>query len=334
MNAVSVEIKREIDKAKSIILHCHPSPDPDSVGSVLAMKFGLEQLGKKVTAIQGDSEIPNAFMHFPGAGDIVKKNFGQIDLRDFDLFIILDASSPEMISQIKIPTFPLSIRTIVIDHHATNKSYADINLIDISSPATALILFQLFRAWKINITPEIATNLFVGIYTDTGGFRYSPTDYADYRVLQSASELAKIAPDFTKTIFIMENSNKKESVYFQALALNSIKTFHNENLVISFVSNKELKNKNINDDSIAVHSISNILKSVVGWNIAVSMIEREPNIVKISCRTRDSQKYDVSKLASALGGGGHKVAAGATLLMPLDSAVKKVVETVKIIYNL
>jgi phosphoesterase RecJ-like protein len=72
----------------------------------------------------------------------------------------------------------------------------------------------------------------------------------------------------------------------------------------------------------------------MGWNIGISLIELEPNIVKISFRTRDSDIFDVSRLAVALGGGGHKAAAGATLKMSCDEAVKKVVETAKIIYNL
>src|SRR3954463_13074656 len=96
-------ILAEIEKASSILLHCHPSPDPDSVGSALAMKFALEQLGKKVTVIRGDSEIPQAFMHFPGAGDIQSKSFGEVDLKNFDLFIIQDSGSPEMISRLNLP---------------------------------------------------------------------------------------------------------------------------------------------------------------------------------------------------------------------------------------
>jgi nanoRNase/pAp phosphatase (c-di-AMP/oligoRNAs hydrolase) len=75
-----------INNSKSILLHCHPSPDPDSVGSVLAMKFVLESLNKKVTVIKGDSDIPEAFSHFPGFSDIVQKNYFEINKQDFDLF--------------------------------------------------------------------------------------------------------------------------------------------------------------------------------------------------------------------------------------------------------
>ena len=67
------EILDVIKKSESILLHCHPSPDPDSVGSALAMKFALQSLGKKVTIIAGDSPVPSAFSHFPGFAEIIPK---------------------------------------------------------------------------------------------------------------------------------------------------------------------------------------------------------------------------------------------------------------------
>ncbi len=327
----SKQILEEIKKANRILLHCHPMPDPDSVCSALAMKFALESLGKQVTVIKGDSDIPEAFMHFPGAHDIVKKNFHEINQDDFDSFIVLDSASTVMISMKNTPVFPLSIKTISIDHHPTHTRFADINLVDDSSPATAFILFNLLKELKIKINHDIAVNLLIGMYTDTGGFKYT---LCDYRILESAGELARIAPDYTKAIFIMENSENKDSLYFQGLALNSIKTYCNDNLVISSVSYESLKEKNININLISSHTVANLLKSVIGWNIGISMVEIESNRVKISCRTRDSDKYNVSILAKTFDGGGHKSASGATLNMPLEQAVSKVVETAKVLYNL
>jgi len=324
-------ILAEIKKANNILLHCHPLPDPDSTGSALAMKFALEQLGKKATVIKGDSEIPKGFMHFPGIESIVSKSFSEVDLSLFDLFISLDSGSVNMISQVNPPIKPLQIETIVIDHHATNELYGSINLVDTTSPAVSFILFQLLKIWSIELTRDIATNLFMGIYTDTGGFRYPPTDY---RVLGAASELARISPDFTETIFKMENSQSKESIYYQALALSSVETFLNDNVAISIVSNKDLVEKKIPDECIRGISISNILKSVIGWNVGVSMIERIPGEIKVSFRTRDSLRFDVSKLAGLLGGGGHRAAAATVLRMSIDEAKKLVVSKAKELYNL
>lgn len=327
----STLILSEIQKADRILLHCHPLPDPDSLCSALAMKSGLEQLGKKTTVIRGDSEIPKGFEHFPGVSGVVNKSFSEVELNDFDLFISLDSGSKNMISQDNPPVFPLPIRVVVIDHHATNANYGDINLVDVSSPSTAFVIFQLFKLWDIKIDHDIALNLFMGIYTDTGGFKYPPTDH---RVIMAVGELAQIAPDFTNAIFTMENSQSKETIYFQALALSSIETFFDDTVAISTVSNSDMIRKGIPDECIRGISISNILKSVEGWNIGVSMIERKPHDIKVSFRTRDRDKYDVSKIAEAIGGGGHKAAAAAVMNMSLDDAKKLVVDKIKEIYNL
>jgi len=325
-------ILAEIKKARSILLHCHPSPDPDSVGSALAMKFALEQLGKKATVIRGDSEIPQAFMHFPGAGEIVKKNFGEVDLKEFDLFLIQDTASPEMVSRKFLPTFPLAIKTIVIDHHATNASYADINLVDLSSPATAFIIFQLFKEWGIEITPDIAADLFIGIYSDTGGLKYHPTDH---RVFMAMADLVKVFPDFGKMVFTIENSETKDNLYFQAMALGSIELSCGDNLAMTVVSNADLLKKGINKESARGDVIANMLKSVIGWNIGVSIVEIEPDKIKMNFRTRDADKFDVSKLAAAVGGGGHRAAAAAVVSgISLSDAKALVVAKAKELYNL
>ncbi|OHA16433.1 MAG: hypothetical protein A3C79_02310 [Candidatus Taylorbacteria bacterium RIFCSPHIGHO2_02_FULL_45_28] len=324
-------ILAEIKKATSVLLHCHPLPDPDSTGSAMAMKFALEQMGKKATVIQGDSAIPRAFQHFPGVLGIVKKKFSEVDLKDFDLFISIDSGSLNMISQEHPPNLPMPIETIVIDHHATNDQYGDINLVDVSAPAAAFILFQLFDMWDVSITYDMAVNLFMGIYTDTGGFKYAPTDY---RVIGAAAELARLAPNFTEVIFSMENSRTKEALYFQAMALSSIETFLEDNIAIATVSYRNLVDKKIPEECIRGISISDILKSVVGWNVGISLIERQPHEIKVSLRTRDKDIFDVSRLAAVLGGGGHRAAAAAVLKMSMTDAKKLVVEKAKELYNL
>lgn len=325
-------ILAEIQKAQSILLHCHPSPDPDSVGSVLATKFALEQIGKKVTIIKGDSAIPNAFMHFPGVKDIIQKNLFEIDLKTFDLFLILDSGSPEQISRLGPISSPWPLYTIVIDHHSSNKGYADINLIEFDYPATAQILFDLFSLWNIKITHDIAVNLFMGIYTDTGGFKYPRTKPKTFVI---ASELVRYAPDFVEIISNMENSGTPGDIAFKALALSSIETFFEDKFAISIVSQEALTKKSLILKDIQAHSISPTLRTVAQWMITGVMVESEPNKIKLSFRSKDSEKYDVSKLALALGGGGHKAAAGSTLNnMSIEEAKKLVVSKVKELYNL
>lgn len=295
------------------------------------MKFALESLGKKATVIKGDSEIPKGFMHFPGANEIVQKNFGEVNLKEFDLFISLDSASPQMISRFHIPHFPLAIPTIVIDHHRTNPSYGSLNLVEPTYPALAQILFDLFHEWDITITPSIAQNLLIGIYGDTGGFKYEGTTA---RTLTIASKLIEIAPHFSKLISQMECSDTPATLAYKALAFSSIETFFNSSLALSVIASKSLKEKNIPIIDVGPSEISSEMRTVEIWKVCGTLVEVEPNKIRLSFRSNNADQYDVSKLAVAIGGGGHRAASGAVLEMPLADAVKLVVQKAKELYNL
>ncbi len=324
-------ILAEIKKAKSILLHCHPSPDPDSVCSVLAMKFALESLGKKVTAIRGDSEIPQAFMHFPGMAAIVPKNFFEVNLADFELFLSLDSGATQMISRIQPVVMPLSIPTIVIDHHESNSGYGDLNLIEKTTISTSQILFELFKEWGIALTPDIAHNLLMGIYTDSGGFKYK---LVSPRTFAIAAELAPFATGFSAMISRMDNSETPASMRFCGLALSSIETFLNESVALASVSYKTLVDNNLIENGPTKHMVVSLMKNVGSWKIAGLLTEVSPNVIKCSFRNQETDNIDLSKLAVAIGGGGHKSAVGATLSMSLDEAKKLIVSKAKDLYNL
>jgi len=320
-----------VNSARSILLHCHPSPDPDSVGSALAMKFALESLGKKVTLIQGDSTIPEAFAPFPGIKNIVPKNFGEIDQNEFDLFIVLDSSTPGMISKKCEVKFLPGLKVVVIDHHISNLKFGSINLVESTYPATSQILFDLFTEWKLTITPDIAANLFVGIYTDTGGFQYAGVTPHTFEI---AAELSRIYPTFFKLIEFMDNHEKPAYVDFMGLGLSSITTMFNGVMAISTIPYTKLHEKGIGENDIGVSDISSFMRAVKDWTITCAAVETKPGETRFSFRSKDPVRFDVAKLAASLGGGGHTMAAGLTLNLPLDQAVTKVVEAAKAMYNL
>lgn len=321
------QIWQAIQNANNILLHCHPSPDPDSFGSTLAMFHALKSINKKVTLIKGDSDIPSSAIALPGHDQITPKNFFEINQNEFDLFIIQDTAGLTQISKIKPVTFPQSMNTILIDHHTTNSGFANINLIDTTYPATCQIVFDLFKIWQIAITKDIASCLFLGLYTDTGGFKYSPTNESTFL---AAAELAKINPDFTQIIFNWENNLQPEHLAYRSLALNSIELFFNNHVAIAATSFEDLQKKGIRATHTEKSEISNALISVNGWEIGATLTETSPQTVNMSFRTRG--KYDVSKIASALGGGGHPAAAGATVKLSLSEAKKNLLEVIRKIY--
>mgnify|MGYP001613095585 CR=1 FL=1 len=232
-----------IQKSKNVLLHCHPSPDPDSIGSALAMMHILKTLGKNPTVIMGDSAPPSSFKILPGSEKIELINFFQVNLSKFDTFIILDTSSPEQISKKGPVDLPKTLNTIIIDHHKSNKEFAKINLVDTNYPAVCQIIYDLLKEWKIEISPDVALCLFTGIYTDTGGFQYQPTDSSTF---SAASELVKINPNFSQAIFELENNNEPGQIFYKGLALSSLELYFNKQLALSAVPYEELQKKGVN----------------------------------------------------------------------------------------
>ena len=324
------KIWKEIDRSQRILLHLHPGADGDSVGSALAMYHVLKGLNKNVDLIQGDTDLPKNLSTIPGADKIIPKNIFQIDINQYDLFIILDASSLKQVSRLGDIKFPKKLKTVCIDHHISNEKFANINLIVATAPATAQILFDFFQLKKIKLNQKNAACLFAGLYTDTGGFKYSNTTY---KTLNIASQLAKIYSKFPDLIFDIENTDAPERIKLISLLLGSVENYFSDHVALASLSFEDIKNHNLNQVVVSSNSeVANMLKSVVGWDISLTLIEIQPETIKISLRTRDSQKYDLSKIAVILKGGGHKAAAGATLNMPLSQAKETILATIKKLY--
>jgi bifunctional oligoribonuclease and PAP phosphatase NrnA len=320
------QIKSAIDESSRILLHLHPGPDADSVGSALSMFHYLKSINKDVTLISGDSNLSPSLMTLPGTELITQKNYFDLDINEFDLFIILDSSEKRQISKLNEINFPSTLKTIVIDHHASNLGFGDINLIDGDSPATCQIVYELFKALKITINHDIANCLFAGIYTDTGGFKYNSTTSKTFSI---CSELTKIAPDFSQTIFNLENNDRPERLKLLGLHLNHVETYFDNRIAFSAISQSMIRKAGFNADDSVNSEVANTLKSVVGWEIGVSMIEAGKDRVKVSFRTRDSSRFDVSEIAVATGfGGGHMAAAGALIPMSISKAKRLIIRTI------
>lgn len=323
------QIWEEIKKSKKVLLHCHRDPDGDSVSSALSMMFALKNLGKEVVVLSGDSEKPDFLHMLPGFDQIKQAAYGDINPTEFDLFIVLDSADISRVSRKAPVVFPDSMMVVNIDHHESNNNFGKINLVDSTSPATCQILFELFTLWEVEISADMALCLYVGMFTDTGGFKYPPVS-AD--TLAAAATVAKINPNFPKIIFEIENNNDQQWIQFLGVALSEVKTYFGGKVAISQISHQMIVEKKISLNSVSKAEVSNMLKSVVGWNLGIALVEEELNFVTLSIRTRDAVKFQVSKLAVALGGGGHPAAGGATIAKPFDEAVQLLLKTIEKVY--
>ena len=171
------DIAATLRGAKRIALVSHRDPDPDTVGSALALGLGLESLGKRVSWHCADP-IPEQQRFLHGSERFTQDPPPE----DVDLVVTVDFGSVDR-AKFALPARPTLVN---IDHHASNAGFGSVNLVDVSSAATAELVSRVIDALGIKWTPEMATAALVGIMTDTGSFQFPSTDA---RALDRAARL-------------------------------------------------------------------------------------------------------------------------------------------------
>ncbi len=321
------EILDLIKKSNSILMVCHPGTDHDSVGSNLALHLALKQIKKDSKIIFADNSPNYSHEFMPSYDQIKEETWQDQDLSSFDLFIALDIASLDQVTKRSSVEFPKNLKVIVIDHHRSNPSFGSLNLIDPDTPATAQLLHRLFKEWNIEITPDIATCLFAALYSDSK-FKYPGTNSETYQI---AADLLSTGIDLDDIIFHIDNFHTRKSLKYIELALKNQKHFFQDQLVITTISYKELQSHSIKKHDQDIQP-QNIIKSALGNDIVAMVNENEPEICSCSFRTRDQKRYDVSLLASALGGGGHATAAGCRIEGDTKKATQILIKAVQKIY--
>jgi len=326
------EIWAEIEKAQNILLHCHVRPDPDSVGSSLALKLVLKKMNKNATLIWGDDLPIQSLQFLTGWDQIQIKNMSDIKLDDYDLFISLDSGSPSQITRKVDLNFPLEIPTIVIDHHPTNPQFGNINLVasDYSS-CSEIVTHLLMEKDSTLIDSDIATALYTGMWSDTGGFRFNLVTSDSYR---TAAYLIDKGADFTVAIRNLTQINFRNLVVY-GKALASAKELFSGQVVVVHMPLSIFENEHITDDEIGLTKAQvAFYLSQCDAKISIVIYEYEKNKINASFRVGNpAVDIDVTKIVTPLGGGGHKAAAGAKFENDsIENVEKKLIETINKIY--
>jgi bifunctional oligoribonuclease and PAP phosphatase NrnA len=317
----SKSILEKIKKAKKILLALHSSPDGDSASSNLALSFALQQLGKNDITIISSDAIPANLKFLPGSEVIQINDITKVDLSPFDLFISVDSQQLSVITNtFDEVVLPKNLTVLVIDHHRNNKSFGHVNLLDDTSPATAEMLYLLFEDIGISIDKNIANALLAGIIDDTGAFKFPSTTA---RTLQIASSLIAKGGDKDEAILHLIFSRKLPELKFWAKALELLEV--DETHRFAWVSFPYETYGKINMPPGGSGDFATMfLQCIADTDFAFIVTEREKGVVSLSLRSRTG--LDVSKIATEVGGGGHRDAAGARFKGDFDESMKKILE--------
>lgn len=308
-----------IEQADPILITSHVDPDGDALGSTLAMAHVCEQFGKRTICVN-ESCIPKRFSFLPGIDKIIQP---QQVTETFHSVITVDAANCSRVGYHVQQLFHSKASILNIDHHITNDAFGTINVIDPDASSTAEILFHwMADSAKVEWDAHLATYLYTGILTDTGGFRYSNTSADVLRIaaqlIEHGAPAHEIADRALETITF-------EQILCMQRALATFETSSNGQ--IAWISLTLADLHQIQATDAAVEGIVNIPRTMIGVDVGIFFRETSENTVKVSFRSR--KKVDVSKIAKAFGGGGHPRAAGCTIKGSLENVKQQVLQRVE-----
>jgi len=298
MNSTFAEIEAALKGGQNILVASHARPDGDALGSTIAFSLWLKSLGKNVTA-WNEEGVLQKFRYLP-EHEIV--TIPDAEPREFDAVVALDNAVKNRLGNVWKSVSSTKL-VVNIDHHISNEGYGDLNYIDPTSPATGQILFEFFKDRGFSITPEVASNLFAAISTDTGSFQYLGTNV---RTFQAGAGLIEAGVDVAKLSRQMYESQPMRRLELLRYALNQAKfdcDGHLASFSLPISAVEEMGVLPEDNEGIIDH-----LRSVDGVVAAVFFEELGDGMIRVSSRSKD-ERVDVCKICKQFGGGGHPLAA-------------------------
>lgn len=306
----------QMEGVKTAAIAGHIRPDGDCVGYCLATYNYIKKYFPQVQVTLYLEPIPNIFKFLSGADEIVhtcKKE------KAYDLFIVQDCGDTGRLGD-AVRYFETARKTICIDHHISNESFADENYIFPKASSTSELVYGLIG--EHNITKEIAECIYVGIIHDTGMFQYSCTSA---KTMEIAGKLMGMGIDFPK--IADETFYKKTYGQNQILgrALLKSRLYADGKVIASVVTKQEMDEFSVMPRHL--DGIVSQLRVTKGVEAAVFLYETGDGLMKVS--TRSNGLVNVAEIAVKFGGGGHVRAAGFSMQGDPDTIIETIVAEIK-----
>jgi len=301
--------------AESVCICSHVSPDGDTIGSALAMRLILQQMGRRSRLFCQD-KVPDNLMFLPGAGEIRRPEENGDE--KYDLFLSVDVSDIGRLGECEKLMSRCS-RSAQIDHHGTNHAFAEVNSIDGNASATCVMILEQMKAMGVKLTPEIAQCLYAGISTDTGNFSFDCTDAEAFRAMGDLREAGLPLAEINMVLF---REKSRPQLLLLGRAINGMRFEGKDGqIAVMTLTRKDFLECGARNEH--ADTIVNFGLETTGTRMAVLGREDEPGEIKFSLRAKSPERID--DVAQKLGGGGHPQACGATLMGTLDDTVPVVV---------
>jgi phosphoesterase RecJ-like protein len=302
VDAVIAVLAEAAQARATVVLSGHVQPDADALGSTLSLADALRRRGARVLATFPDPfTLPPSLAWLPGADGLVPSSAVPSSP---DVFVSLDAASPGRLGELA-GLLESAGTSVVVDHHISNSGFGDVCLIDPGVPATVTLVATLLDGLGVTLDSRLATCLYAGLAADTGSFRFGNTRPDTHDLAARLLATGIDHSDISRRLF--------DTAPFGWLGLLSQVTGRavleadvGEGLVWTWSSTAEAAEHGLPGEQL--EALVDVVRSTQEADVACVLKGRDDGSWSVSLRSRGGT--DVARVAMALGGGGHRLAAG------------------------
>ncbi|MBD0348834.1 MAG: bifunctional oligoribonuclease/PAP phosphatase NrnA [Thermoleophilia bacterium] len=308
-----LEVVNALRARDRFLVTAHENPDGDALGSLLATKLGLEQLGKDaVMFLSGDTPLPAEYRFLP-LDDVLRRLPDDAHER---AVVAVDCANESRLGRDGARLLGSDL-LLDIDHHHDNTRFGHVNLVVPEASSTGEILSEVLAELGVRLTPAIAEPLYVALVTDTGRFQYTNTTPKAHRL---AAQLLEAGVDVRRVFRGVYESVQFAKLKLLARALERAQIYDGGRIVVSHLRARDFTD--VGAEEPYSEGIIDFLRAVEGAEMAVLIREPPPRPDaprhRISLRS-NADELDVSAIARASGkGGGHRQAAGFASELSID----------------
>ena len=313
-----------IEANQRFVISSHVRPDADAIGSEIGLAWILESLGKTVQIANTSATPPNLYFIDPTRkAQQLGSAISAEQVLQAEVHFVVDTSSWTQLSDVGKVMRESSARRVVIDHHVSSDDLGAMEFKDVKSEATGSLIFQLSEALNVSLSPAAATALYAAIATDTGWFRFPAVSAETMRIAGRLIEFGASPQSIYRELY---EQGTIARMHLVGRALSRMKLDCDGELAYTTIEwNDFAETGAVPSDT---EDLVNECLKVLGTKGAFIAIEQQNRQVKISFRSR-LESLNVAAVAEKFSGGGHRLAAGATLATPFATAVGKALEAMR-----
>ena len=206
-------IEKLLESTRRIVIVGHKNPDGDAIGSCLGLSYFLQQEGHHTQVIM-PNDFPEFLKWLPGCDTVISYDRDPPKVKESiakaELIFVLDFNALNRTGDLEELLEVATADFVMIDHHQQPDDFAVATYSDVSMSSTSEMVFHFIEAISgaIEISSEIATNLYTGIMTDTGSFRFPATSATTHRVIATLIECGAKNSEIHQNIYDTNSHNK------------------------------------------------------------------------------------------------------------------------------